>query len=63
MAVAADEQKEQVFAALRVIHAVAGAHIDLQFGHAVRQVSVRTGIAMNEPINAHQDACPADGIA
>ena len=45
-------------AALRVVHPIARTYINLQFRDAVSQVPKRARFAMDEPVDAHQDACP-----
>ena len=57
--IAAREEDDQFSAPLREVHAVAGADIDLEFGHALAEDAMRAGISVDEPI--HSDLDPGAG--
>ena len=54
--VASDEQKEEMVAALRLVHAIAWTDINLELRDAMPQIPVRTRISVNKPIHSHEDA-------
>jgi hypothetical protein len=61
--VAADKQQQEDGSALRVVHPVARPDIDLQFGDTVRQIAVRSGVAVNQAIDANQNPCPSSAVS
>jgi hypothetical protein len=56
--VTSSEKDDEVIASLRVIHAIAGADIDLEFGDAVSEIALLAWIAVNKTIYTHLDASP-----
>jgi len=60
--VAARQEDDQLSTPLREVHAVAGADIDLEFGHALAKDAMRAGIAVDEPIHANLDPGAGDMV-
>ena len=60
---AAAQQDDQRAAALRVIHPVAGAVIDLEFAHATGKDTVVARVAESQPVDPDLDADPGFAIA
>jgi hypothetical protein len=60
--VSTDEQQKKPITALCVVDAVARTEVHLQLRHSVRQVTVCTGIAMDQAVYTHQDTTLASQI-
>ena len=46
-----------------VVHAVARAEVDFQFRHAIREIAVLTGIAIDQAVDTNQDTCSSSSIS
>ena len=60
---AAAQQDDQLAAALRVVHPVAGTVIDLEFAHATGKNAVLARVAEGQPVDPNLDAEPGFAIA
>ena len=47
---------------MRVVHAVAGSHVDLQLRHAIGEVAVLARISSYQTVDTNQNACPTSSI-
>jgi hypothetical protein len=50
------KQQEQLFSSKGVVHPVTGAHIDPQFSDTLCEIAMVAWVAMDQTIDAHQDA-------
>jgi len=50
------KKQQQLFSSKGVVHPVTGAHIDPQFSDTLCEIAMVAWVAMDQTIDAHQDA-------
>ena len=60
--VSTGQKQQKSLLALRIVDPVPRTVVHLQFGHAVLQVAMRAWIAVDQPIDPHEDAGSAFDI-
>lgn len=53
--IATAEQEQKSFSSNRIMNPIPGTEVDLEFGYALRQISMRARIAVNQPVNPHEN--------